>query len=92
MFVLISRRISEMQRFEISLKKSQPLILRKHFHDFAVQGRLDSQQSKKEKKKKKRNLTQFKTFLETAAPDKGFSKTGFSKYFKNRFRYQKNVN
>jgi len=36
----------------------------------------DLNPSKKEKKKgKKRNFTQVKTFLETVAPDKVFSKT-----------------
>jgi len=54
-----------------------------------VQSRGDSIPSD-DKKRKRRILIQVKTFLETTAPDKHFSKTAFSKYLKNRFRYQKN--
>jgi len=90
MFVLISPTISEIQGFKISLKKSQPLIFAETLPRLCCPGETRFPAIKERKKEeRKRNLTQLKTFLETAAPDKVFSKTAFSKYLKKPFQILK---
>jgi len=87
LFVLISPTVFEIQGFEISRKHPPPLIFRKHCHA-TVLSRGDSIPSNK-KRKKKTFFEVSQDVLGSVAPDKVISKTVFSKYLKNRFRYQK---
>jgi len=96
MFVLICPTIFEIQGFEISRKHPPPLILRKHCHDCCVLSRANyiHSNNNNNNKRKKKTTTLFdpsQDVLETVASDKVFSKTDFSIYLKNRFRYRKNV-